>query len=124
MMHMSTTNKRTPEDILRELFDTLVRDLTDKYENMGRGAQLELISRISTILERGLVVRKKHDPENIQSIRLRANLKQEELANIIGVDQATMSRWEKTGRIPNSRSGKAYAKWLDEHRHSLPSGTG
>jgi transcriptional regulator with XRE-family HTH domain len=53
------------------------------------------------------------DPRTRQMIRVRAGLSQGELAAVIGVDRASISRWESGAREPADAHLASYLEALD-----------
>jgi transcriptional regulator with XRE-family HTH domain len=62
------------------------------------------------------------DPDACRLIRERAGLTQRELAGVIGVSRATVSRWESGRRIPRGPTLRRYLDALDVMAAPAPGG--
>ena len=56
-------------------------------------------------------------PELRRSIRQRARLSQGEIAQVLGIDRASVSRWESGQRTPRGLLAENYIKLLDALLH-------
>lgn len=54
------------------------------------------------------------EPAGFRLARQRAGLTQAEIAELLGVDQAAVSRWESGKRIPRGKTLDRYAELLEE----------
>jgi len=60
------------------------------------------------------VLRSLPDPEVARSIRLRAGLSRERIAQAVGVSRATVANWETGSSLPRGANRVAYARLLAE----------
>jgi DNA-binding transcriptional regulator YiaG len=68
---------------------------------------------LSVILDKRRLRRRLPDPPMRRLVRERAGITQEDLAQVLGVDRATVSRWETGEREPRPSQLEGYLRALD-----------
>jgi DNA-binding transcriptional regulator YiaG len=68
---------------------------------------------LSVILDKRRLRRRLPDPPMRRLVRERAGITQEDLAQVLGVDRATVSRWETGEREPRPSQLEGYLQALD-----------
>lgn len=74
---------------------------------------MEKPDALAAILEKRRLRKRLPDPPMRRLVRERAGITQEDLAQVLGVDRATVSRWESGERDPRPSQLEGYLSALD-----------